>query len=137
MNRRVVIRFGNIFFLAGAVAALVLPGCSSETDKAITLTTSNFQEIVLKSKQPVLVDFWAEWCGPCKEMDPIIRGLAAEFEGRAVVAKLNIDDYPEIVDRYEVEGFPTYLVFKAGELKHRVKGVRPKQYLRDLLGAMQ
>ena len=70
-------------------------------------------------------------------MPPAIRDLAAEFEGRAIVGKVKLNDYPEIVEKYGVEAFPTYLVFKAGEIKHRFKGMRPKQYLRDLLGAMQ
>jgi thioredoxin 1 len=120
-----------------AAAILCLPGCGSESSKAITFTTKNFEDEVLKSKQPVLVDFWADWCGPCKMMDPIIKELAAEYEGRVIVGKVNIDDYPEIPKRYGIEGIPTFLVFKNGELKRRVTGIAPKQYLSDLLGAMQ
>jgi thioredoxin 1 len=139
MNRtaRSIVRFGKTVFLAGVLTTLVMPGCSSEAGKAVTLTTRNFEEIVLSSKQPVLVDFWADWCGPCRSMDPVIKDLASEFEGRAVVAKLNVDDYKEIAERYGIDVLPTYLVFKAGEPRHRVMGVKPKQYMRDLLGAMQ
>jgi thioredoxin 1 len=116
--------------------ALLVAGCS-KSSKAITLTTSNFEERVLKSKQPVFVDFWAEWCGPCKRMDPIIRELAEEYDGRVVFGKLNVDDYPEIVARYNVNAFPTFLVFKDGELKERTIGMAPKLHLSNILGALQ
>ena len=103
----------------------------------ITFTDGGFDQEVLQSTVPVLVDFWAEWCGPCKEMDPIIRQLAEDFEGKAVIGKVNIDDYPEIRAKYGVDGFPTFLVFKDGELKRRIPGMVPKHYLSDLLGALQ
>src|SRR5437870_4469393 len=95
------------------VALLFLPGCSGE-NKTVTLTTNNFEETVLKSTKPVLVDFWFATCPPCREMEPIIRELAADVEGKAVVAKLNKDDYPEIADRFDVDVYPTFLIFKDG-----------------------
>src|SRR5437762_3557266 len=121
MTRRVM--------LVLAFAALVLPGCGADHGKEITVTSSNFEEKVLRSKQPVLVDFWAEWCGPCKRMEPVIRELSVEFEGKVVVAKVNIDDYPDIPRRYDVEGYPTFLIFKDGQLKRRLVGIQPKHFL--------
>jgi thioredoxin 1 len=119
-----------------ATSVILLAGCS-ESGKTVTLTAGNFEEKVLKSKQPVLVDFWAEWCGPCKMMDPVIKELAAEYEGKVVVAKVNADDYPEILQKYGIEGLPTFLVFRNGELRHRIVGGTRKQHLSDLLGALQ
>ena len=127
----------KLLVLATVAAALFLPGCDSGPSKAVGLTSGNFEEKVLKSKKPVLVDFWAEWCGPCKTMDPVIKSLAAEFEGKVVFGKLNVDDYPEIQQKYGINGIPTFLVFKDGELKHRVMGVVSKQTLSDVLLAMQ
>src|SRR5207253_4268684 len=98
-----VARIRQIAVMAGIAALPFLSGCTSESSKTITLTAGNFEEKVLKSKQPVLVDFWAEWCKYCKDMDPVIKELAAEYEGRAVVAKLNADDYPEILQKYGVK----------------------------------
>jgi thioredoxin 1 len=129
-----------VAFLTAAMAASILfiAGCNnSESSKTITLTAGNFEEKVLKSKQPVLVDFWAEWCKYCKDMDPVIRELAAEYEGRAVVGKINTDDYPEIMQKYAVRGLPTFLVFKNGEVRQTIVGGTRKQYLSDLLGALQ
>ncbi len=126
-----------VFFLAGATLAATLPGCSSGVSKAVTLTTANFEDKVLKSKQIVLVDFWAEWCGPCKAMDPVIKELAAEYEGRAVVGKVNIDDYPGVAAKYEIVSIPTLLVFKDGVLKRKIVGMQSHEYLRSQLVAMQ
>jgi thioredoxin 1 len=134
---RPCVLLGKTLLPAVAAALFFLPGCSSESSKAITLTTANFEEKVLKSKQPVLVDFWAEWCGYCKQMDPVIKELAAEYEGKVVVAKMNADDYPEIMKKYGIEGLPTFLIFKNGELRRRIEGSKPKQYMSDVLGAMQ
>src|SRR5947209_3183939 len=97
----VLFRKSSLMTLAASV--MFLAGCDSGS-KTITLTARNFEEKVLKSKQPVLVDFWAEWCKYCKDMDPVIKELAAEYEGRAVIAKVNADDYPEIMQKYGIEG---------------------------------
>jgi thioredoxin 1 len=128
--------FRTSLLTALAAVVLFLPGCS-ENGKTITLTASNFEEKVLKSKLPVLVDFWAEWCGYCKQMDPVIKDLAATYEGKAVVGKLNTEDYPEISRKYGIKGLPTYLVFKNGELKHYIEGAKPRQYINDVLGSLQ
>jgi thioredoxin 1 len=117
--------------------AFMSAGCSSGSGKTVTLTDKNFEEKVLNSKQVVLVDFWADWCAPCKSMDPVIRELAAEFEGKAVVGKLDGDANRSIVEKYEIDAFPTFLIFKGGELKRRVRGAVPKMHLSDLLAALQ
>ena len=127
----------KLLVLTTVVAALVLPGCDSGPSKSVGLTSDNFAERVLKSNKLVLVDFWAEWCGPCRTMDPVIKSLAAEFDGKVVFGKLNVDDYPDIAQTYGINGIPAFLVFKGGVLKHRVMGVVPRQSLSDVLMALQ
>jgi thioredoxin 1 len=128
--------FAQIAFWALVGLALVLPGCSP-ANKTVALSPSNFEDVVLASKGPVLVDFWDDGCPPCRAMDPIIRSLAVEFEGKAVVGKLHIGDHPDIARKYGIQAVPTFVVFKDGEVKKRIEGAAPKQYLRDLLGALQ
>lgn len=99
----------------------------AETARYITLTDENFESEVLSSDMPVVVDFWAAWCGPCKLMNPIIDGLASEFEGRAKLAKINIDDYGELANQYHIMGVPTLLFFKDGNLVDRTEGVIPQE----------
>jgi thioredoxin 1 len=130
--------FSRLLVLAALAAALVLPGCeSSRPSKTVRLTSSNFEDKVLKSNKLVLVDFWAEWCGPCRTMDPVIKSIASEYEGRFVVGQLNVDDNREIALRYGIDGIPAFLIFKDGALKHRIMGVVPKQTLTDVLLALQ
>ena len=95
----------------------------------ITLTTENFDEQVLKSDLPVLVDFWTDWCPPCKMIAPILEEIDAELGGRLVVAKLNADDHPEIALRYDVLGYPTLNLYRDGEIIHQIKGARPKRLI--------
>ncbi|WP_413164197.1 thioredoxin [Capilliphycus salinus ALCB114379] len=95
----------------------------SETAKYITLTDDNFEVEVLKSTTPVVVDFWAPWCGPCRVMNPIIEGLAAEFDGVVTVGKLNVDNYEQRATQYRIEAIPTLLFFNQGEVVYRVEGV--------------
>jgi thioredoxin 1 len=89
----------------------------------VHVTAEDFEGLMQKPDMPVVVDFWAEWCGPCHMIAPAVADLAAEFEGRAFVAKLNADEYPEILGRYGIMGIPTLIYFKGGQEVDRVVGV--------------
>ena len=102
---------------------------------ALEITDANFQEVVLDSDKPVLVDFWATWCGPCRTISPIIDELATELEGKAVVGKVNVDDNSEIPQNYGIRNIPTLLVFKDGELVDKMVGVAPKGQMIEKLEA--
>ncbi len=105
------------------------PKAESHKSHYVTLTDGNFQKEVIDSKKVTLVDLWAEWCGPCKMMNPFVEELAKEFEGQAVIAKLNVDDNSEIPFKYNVRGIPTFLLFQNGELKDKIVGATSKQNL--------
>ncbi|GGK80201.1 thioredoxin-1 [Sphaerisporangium melleum] len=95
----------------------------------ITLTAENFNELVLRSDKPVLVDFWTEWCPPCRMVAPVLEEIADEYAGRLTVAKLNAEDHPEIAQRYGVMGFPTLNLYRDGEVVRQVIGAKPKRLL--------
>lgn len=95
----------------------------------ITLTDENFQSEVIESDLPVLVDFWAAWCGPCRALTPVIEQLADEYQGRAKIAKLNVDENPAAASSYKVRSIPTLLVFRNGEVVDSIVGLAPKQTL--------
>ncbi len=99
----------------------------------ITITEQNFESEVLQSDKPVLVDFWASWCGPCRMLAPVIAELAEEYEGRAKVGKVNVDEQQALAVRYRVSSIPTVIVFKNGEPVASSVGVRPKAQLEELL----
>lgn len=101
-------------------------------DSIVTLTTSNFDEQVTGSNKPVIVDFWAEWCGPCKMIAPILAEIAVEQPG-VTIAKLNVDENPDIAMRFNVMSIPTLLIFDKGEVRKRVVGAKGKgQLLQEL-----
>jgi len=102
---------------------------------ALEITDSSFQEVVLQSDKPVLVDFWAPWCGPCRMLSPVIEQLHNEFEGKAVIGKVNVDDNQQIAVEYGIRSIPTLLIFKNGELVDKLTGVFPKEVIAEKLSA--
>ena len=99
----------------------------------ITLTDSNFEAEVLKSDKPVLVDFWAPWCGPCQMMGPLVEELATELEGKAKVAKLNVDENQVTAGKYKVMSIPSFLVLKGGEVVDQMVGGVQKDKLKEMI----
>ena len=96
----------------------------------VTLTQDNFTKEVLQSSTPVLVDFWAEWCGPCKMIAPILDELADEYGGRIRIGKVNIDDHQELAAQYRVSAIPTLLLFRQGEVAEQIVGLKSKRDLK-------
>lgn len=103
------------------------------SENIITATESNFNEQVLSSPQPVLVDFWAEWCGPCKMIAPVLDELATEYGGKVKIAKVNIDEHQNLAAQYRVTAIPTLLVFKGGQVVEQMVGAKSKRDLKASL----
>jgi thioredoxin 1 len=103
------------------------------SEKVQTLTDANFETTVNQTPQPVLVDFWAEWCGPCRRLAPTVDELANDYNGRVVVAKMNVDENPATPMRFSIRGIPTLLLFKGGQLVEQVVGLADKASLQKLL----
>ena len=99
------------------------------------VTSQSFKDDVLGAEQPVLVDFWASWCGPCIAMEPTIEAVAKEFDGKVTVAKLNVDENPDVANQYGIQGIPTMLVFKGGQPVERIVGLTAKDKLASVLSA--
>jgi thioredoxin 1 len=102
----------------------------------VTLTEDNFEQEVLKSPGPVLVDFWAAWCGPCRIITPVIEELAGDFTGQVKVAKLDVDRHPRIAGQYGIRSIPSLFFFKDGRVVDQVVGVAPKRVLAEKLQAL-
>ena len=102
---------------------------------AIEFTDANFQELALNSDKPVLVDFWAEWCGPCRMVGPVVEEIYKEYDGKAVVGKVNVDNNPEIASKYGIRNIPTILFIKNGEIVDKQVGAVPKNVLAQKLDA--
>ncbi len=103
-------------------------------NKPVEITDKNFNEI-LNTQKPVLVDFWAEWCGPCKMIGPVVEELAADYDGKAVIGKVDVDTNPEVSAKFGIRSIPTLLVFKNGEIVDKQIGAVPKAVLSNKLDA--
>ncbi len=103
------------------------------SERIIEVTDNTFEDAVLKAEKPVLVDFWAEWCGPCKVIAPVLDEIAKDYEGRLVVAKLNIDDNPQTPPKYGIRGIPTLILFKNGNVEAIKVGAVSKSQLSAFL----
>ncbi len=103
------------------------------TDVPIHVTDATFEQTVLKSDVPVIVDFWAPWCGPCKMIAPVLEKMAKEQAGKMVVAKVNTDENPEWAGKYGVQGIPTLLLVANGKIVHRQTGALPEPILKDMI----
>jgi thioredoxin 1 len=100
-------------------------------------TQANFEDAVLKSELPVLVDFWAPWCGPCKALAPVLEKVAAECEGKLVVGKLNVDEAPAIASQYSIMSIPSLLIFVKGQVKEQIVGLTSKEKIMEKLNSIK
>jgi thioredoxin 1 len=108
----------------------------SNDAKYVTLTENNFHHEVLESSKPVLVDFWASWCGPCHMIAPAIEELASDYDGRATIGKLNVDEQPGIAQRYGIRSIPSVLFFQDGQVVDQIVGAVPKKALAEKLNRL-
>lgn len=104
------------------------------SEKIQVLSDADFQQVISKTTVPILVDFWAEWCMPCRRIAPFVEQLAAEFDGKAIVAKMNVDENPSTPGQFGIHSIPTLLVFKGGKVVDSIVGLRSKDELKQVLG---
>ena len=104
-----------------------------QTDTVQTFTDANFDAVVIKAALPVLVDFWAEWCGPCKRLAPTVHALASDYAGRVTIGKLNVDENPDVAFKFQIRSIPSLLLFKGGEVVEQLVGLAPKDELQKVL----
>jgi thioredoxin 1 len=105
----------------------------SDSGKLLHVTDANFEEEILKSSTPALVDFWAAWCGPCRTVGPIVEELAGEYNDKIKIAKLNVDDNKQTPSKYGVRGIPTLMLFRNGQVVDQIVGAVPKSKIKELL----
>lgn len=105
-------------------------------NEPINVTDDAFEKAVLKSELPVLVDFWAPWCGPCKMVEPIVNKFASEYAGKLLITRVNTDDNPKWATEYGIQGIPTILFINGGKVLHRQVGAVPEIYLREMVDTM-
>ena len=103
---------------------------------ALEITDANFEEVVMNSDKPVVVDFWAEWCGPCRMIGPVIEEMSGEYDGRAIIGKVNVDNNPGVSAKFGVRNIPTVLFIKGGEVADKSVGAVPKAQLASKLDAI-
>lgn len=103
------------------------------SDKIVTVTDQNWEQEVLKSDQPVLVDFWAQWCGPCRMVAPVLEQLAGEMEGKVRIAKLDVDSNQQTAYKFQVSSIPTFILFKDGQMADRMMGAMPKSAFENFI----
>lgn len=108
-------------------------GLVMNKEKELVLTDSNFKEEVLSSNVPVLVDFWAEWCAPCRALAPVVEKIAAANAGKIKVGKLNVDENPETAQKFGIQGIPTLLFFKGGKVAHQIVGFQPQANIQRVI----